>query len=59
MQSFLSKLKLAMSLITKVKGLFRQASISSIKADGGILVQFLDKTKLSIKLMAEVCYYAG
>jgi hypothetical protein len=48
-----------MSLITKVKGLFRQASISSIKADGGILVQFLDKTKLSIKLMAEVCYYAG
>jgi hypothetical protein len=59
MQSFLSKLKLAMGLITKAKGLFRQASISSIKADGGILVQFLNKTKFSIKLMAEVSHYAG
>ncbi len=54
MQSFLSKLKQALPLISTVKEILRQASISKIKADSAILFQFLDKSKYSIKLIAEV-----
>jgi hypothetical protein len=54
MQSFLSRLSNVLQLVSSIKEIFQEIHNSKIKHDKGLLFQYLQQHKLTIKLMAEV-----
>ena len=54
MQSFLSRLSNVLQLVSSIKDIFQEINNSKIKHDKGLLFQYLQRHKLTIKMMAEV-----
>jgi hypothetical protein len=54
MQSFVSRLTNVLYLVSTIKDVFTSITYSKTKHDQGLISQFLQQNKLSIKMIAEV-----